>query len=75
MNNGFYSFIKTLEINLTIGLQDIWEGDINPLPPSDAVRQQKIYFTGFFQFSIVTIQKLSPLWKPEIELFRPFCKA
>jgi len=32
--------------------------NINPLPPSDAVRQQKIYFTGLFQFSIVTIKKI-----------------
>ena len=28
---------------------------LNPLPPSDAVRKQKIYFRGSFQFSIVTI--------------------
>jgi len=26
----------------------------------------KIYFRGSFQFSIVTISKISPLWKPEI---------
>jgi len=29
--------------------------DINPLPPSDAVRKQKKYFRGSFQFSIVII--------------------
>jgi len=28
---------------------------LNPLPPSDAVRQQKKYFRGSFKFSIVTI--------------------
>jgi len=31
---------------------------------------RKIYFRGSFQFSIVTIQKISPPWKPEIQLFR-----
>jgi len=40
---------------------------VNPLPPSDAVwKQKKKYFREFFQFSIVTIQKISPLWKPKI---------
>jgi len=30
----------------------------NPLPPSAAVRKQKKkYFRGYFQFSIITIQK------------------
>jgi len=27
---------------------------------------EKKYFRGSFQFSIVTILKISPLWKPEI---------
>ena len=45
----------------------------NPLPLSDAVRKQKKkYFIGFFQFKMVTIRKISPLWKPEIYLFTPF---
>jgi len=35
---------------------------------------RKKYFRGFFQFSIVTILKISPLWKPEIQLFRHFLK-
>jgi len=45
----------------------------NPLPSSNAVEnQKKKYFRGSFQFSIVTVKKISPLWKPEIELFRHF---
>jgi len=40
-------------------------GDLNPLPPSNAVRQQKKkYFCGSFQISIVLIKKIPPLWKP-----------
>jgi len=35
---------------------------------------RKKYFRGSFQFSSVTIQKISPLWKPDIELFRHFPK-
>ena len=35
---------------------------------------RKFYLGGSFQFSIVTIQKMSPLWKPEILLFRHFPK-
>jgi len=35
---------------------------------------RKKYFRGFFQLSIGTISKISPLWKPEIELFRHFPK-
>jgi len=46
----------------------------NPLPPSDAVRQQKYFFTGSFQFTIATIKKISPLSKPEIYLYRHFQK-
>jgi len=34
----------------------------------------KKYLRGSFQFSIVTIQKISPIWKPEIQLFRHFSK-
>jgi len=33
---------------------------INPLPPSDAVQQQKNLFQRIFQFSIVTVLKISP---------------
>jgi len=48
---------------------------INPLPPSVAVRKQKKkYFRGYFQFSIITIKKISPPWKPEIQSFRQFPK-
>jgi len=32
---------------------------VNPRPPSDAARKQN-YFTGSLQFSIITIQKISP---------------
>jgi len=32
------------------------------------------YIRGSFQFSIVTMQKISPPWKPEILLFRHFPK-
>jgi len=39
---------------------------INPLLPSDAVRKQKKKIRGSFQFSFVTIEKISSLWKPEI---------
>jgi len=47
--------------------------NLNQLPPSNAVRKQKIkYFKGCFQFGIVTIQKISPLWKSEIQVFRHF---
>jgi len=35
---------------------------------------EKIYFRGSFQFSIVTIETISPLWKPEILLLRHFPK-
>jgi len=35
---------------------------------------RKKYFRGSFQFSIVTIQKKSPSWKPEILLFKHFPK-
>jgi len=34
----------------------------------------KIYFRGSFQFSIVSILKISPPWKPEILLFSHFLK-
>jgi len=34
----------------------------------------KTYFRGSFQFSFVTISKISPLWKPDIQLFRHFPK-
>jgi len=49
--------------------------NFNPLSPSDAIREQKKkYFRGSFQFSIVTIYKLSPLSKREIKKFRHFSK-
>jgi len=35
---------------------------------------RKKYFRGSFKFSIVIIQKISPLWKPGISLFRHFPK-
>jgi len=35
---------------------------------------RKSYFRGSSQFSNVTISKISPLWKPEIEYFRHFSK-
>jgi len=35
------------------------EDTLNPLPPSDAVRKQKKN-RGSFQFSFVTVQKMSP---------------
>jgi len=30
---------------------------------------RNIYFEGSFQFGIVTIKEISPLWKPEIYAF------
>ena len=41
--------------------------DINPLPPSVAVREQKKLCYRTFLVSIATLQKISPLWKPEIK--------
>jgi len=51
-----------------VGLADIRRGwmkcEVNPLPPSDAVRLQFIS-EDFFQFGIVTFRKTSPLWRHE----------
>jgi len=35
---------------------------------------REIYFRGSFKFSIVTIQRISPIWKLEIQSFRHFAK-
>jgi len=37
-------------------------------------RNRKFYFGDSFQFRIITIYKISPLWKPVIGLFRHFSK-
>jgi len=42
--------------------------------PAMPFGNRKKYFRGSFQFSIVTIQKISSPWKPEILLFRHFPK-
>jgi len=34
--------------------------------PAMPFRNRKTFFRGSFQFIIVTIKKISPLWKPEI---------
>jgi len=34
--------------------------------PAMPFGNRKLYFRGSFQFTIVTIQKILPLWKPEI---------
>jgi len=34
--------------------------------PAMPFGNRKKYFRGSFQFSVVTIQKISPLWKPKI---------
>ena len=47
---------------------------LTPHPPAMPFGNRKVYFIGSFQFSIVTIQKISPRWKPEIELSRHFPK-
>jgi len=48
---------------------------VNPLPPSDADRKQEhLFLSIFFQFSIVTLKKISPLWNPEIQPSRHFPK-
>jgi len=41
--------------------------------PAMPFSNRKIYFIGSAQLSIVTI-KISPLWKPDIYLFRHFLK-
>jgi len=46
---------------------------INPLPPSVAVRKQKKkYFRGYFQFSIITIQKYHPPGNPKLNYLGDF---
>jgi len=47
---------------------------VNPLPLRKAVQKQKKNILESFQFSIVTIKKISSPWKPEISLFRHFPK-
>jgi len=42
--------------------------------PAMPFGDRKKYFKASFQFSIVTIYKISPLWKPKIEKFRHFSK-
>jgi len=42
--------------------------------PAKPSGNRKTYFRGSFQFSIVTISKISPLWKPELYLFSNFSK-
>jgi len=47
----------------------------NPLPPSDAVREtEKNILRDLFRSLLSQYKKISPLWKPEIELFRHFSK-
>jgi len=36
---------------------------------------RKDYFRASFQFNIVAIKKISPVWKPEILLFTHFPKT
>jgi len=42
--------------------------------PAIPFGNRKIYLRGPFQFNIVIILKIPPLWKPEIKLFRHFPK-
>ena len=35
---------------------------------------ERKYFRGSFQFSIVTVEKISPFWKPEIKLYFDICQ-
>ena len=50
------------------GVELLSSETINPLAQRWRLKTEnkKIYFRGSFQFSIVTIQKISPPWKPEI---------
>jgi len=48
------------EFHLRVHIHPSWGKKFNPLSPSDAVRKQKKYFRGSFQFSFVTIKKISP---------------
>jgi len=48
------------EYHLTVLLRFATLFFFNPLPPSDAVRKQKKYFRGSFQFGIVTLLKYHP---------------
>jgi len=41
-------------------------GHFNPPPPSDAVRKQKKIILEDLSSSVLSLQKISPLWKPEI---------
>jgi len=42
-----------------------WNGiSLTPNRPAMPFGNRKKYFKGSFQFSIVTISKISPLWKP-----------
>jgi len=47
----------------------------NPLPSSDAVRKQKKnILEDLFSSVLPQFKKISPLWKPDIPLFRHFSK-
>jgi len=48
--------------------------DLSHYSPTMPFGNRQKYFRGAFKFSIVTIQRISPPWKPEIELFRHFPK-
>jgi len=47
----------------------------NALPPSDAVRKQKKNILEDLLSKVLSqFKKISPLWKPEIKLFKHFLK-
>ena len=47
----------------------------NPLPPSDAIRKQKKkHILEDLFSSVLSVWKISPLWKPEILIFRHYPK-
>jgi len=50
--------------------------NLNPLPPSHAVRKQKKknIFEDLFSSVLLQFKKISPLWQPGIEKFRHFSK-
>jgi len=39
---------------------------VNPNHPAKPFGNRKKYFRGSFKFSVVTIEKISPHWKPDI---------
>jgi len=57
--------LGTVSVTHSFGLSNATR--LTPNRPAMPFANRKISFRGSFQFSIVTIQKISPLWKPEIK--------